>query len=220
MDSQILVHHEATEQAEWTLNKIRLFELTDWLYTIDVMFFRWGNEALANPVGDWFFVFITEVKNWYVIYAVALIALMWFGKKKGVITVLLLILTIVLSDQISSFIIKPCFDRLRPCHVLEHVRLLVGCGGGKSFTSSHATNNFAMAFLIGHFWPRAKWWLLLWAALVAYSRVYVGVHYPSDLLGGAVLGGVIALAVAFGYDYVMKLINNRKVAPDGGSTQP
>jgi len=194
--------------------------LTEWLYGIDVTLFRWGNEALANPVGDWFFVFITEVKNWYVIYAIALISLMWFGKKKGVVTVLLLALVILLSDQISSFVVKPLFDRLRPCHVLDNVRLLVGCGGGKSFTSSHATNNFAMAVLIGHFWPRAKWWLLIWAALVAFSRVYVGVHYPSDLLGGAVLGSLIALAVAFGYEYVVKLWNGRKATTDRGSVEP
>ncbi len=183
--------------------------MAEWLYSIDLMFFRWGNEALANPVGDWFFVFITEIKNFYVIYAVALIALMWFGKKRGVITVALLLLTIVFSDQISSFLVKPLFDRLRPCHVLEHVRLLVGCGGGKSFTSSHATNNFAMAVLVSHFYPRARYYLMTWAALVAFSRVYVGVHYPSDILGGAVLGSLVALAVIFLYEQGMKLWKGR-----------
>ena len=175
--------------------------MLEWLYSVDLTLFRWGNEALANPVFDWFFVFITEVKNWYVVYAVALISLMWFGKKRGVVTVLLLLLTIVISDQLSSFVVKPLVDRLRPCHVLEHVRLLVGCGGGKSFTSSHATNNFAMAVLVMHFWPKAKWYLLVWAALVSFSRVYVGVHYPSDILGGAILGAAIAAGVAYGYDH-------------------
>ncbi|MBE0645215.1 MAG: phosphatase PAP2 family protein [Bacteroidetes bacterium] len=174
------------------------------------MLFRWGNEALANPIGDWFFVFITEVKNFYIIYAIALISLMWFGKKRGVITVLLLLVTIVLSDQISSFVIKPMFDRLRPCHVLDHVRLLVGCGGGKSFTSSHATNNFALAVLVSHFYPKARYYLLIWAALVAFSRVYVGVHYPSDILGGAVLGSLIALAVIFAYEHSTKIWMGRK----------
>ena len=174
--------------------------MIEWLYGIDVALFRFGNEAMANPVGDWFFPFITEVKNFYIIYAVALLSLMIFGKKKGVITVVLLLLTITISDQVSSFVVKPMFDRLRPCHVLDHVRLLVGCGGGKSFTSSHATNNFALAVLVSHFYPAARPWLLLWAVLVSYSRVYVGVHYFSDILGGAVLGAAIAAGVAVAWE--------------------
>ncbi len=174
--------------------------MIEWLYGIDVALFRFGNEALANPVGDWFFPFITEVKNFYIIYAVTLLALMIIGKKKGVITVVLLLLTITISDQFSSFVVKPMFDRLRPCHTLDHVRLLVGCGGGKSFTSSHAVNNFALAVLVSHFYPVARPWLLLWAVLVSYSRVYVGVHYFSDILGGAVLGTLIAAGVAFAWE--------------------
>ncbi|MFA6232916.1 MAG: phosphatase PAP2 family protein [Bacteroidota bacterium] len=173
------------------------------------MLFRFGNEALANPVGDWFFPFITEVKNFYVIYAIALLSLMWFGKKRGVITVLILLLTIVFSDQISSFVIKPLFDRLRPCHTLDHVRLLVGCGGGKSFTSSHATNNFAMAVVISHFYPKARYWMLIWAVLVSYSRIYVGVHYPSDIIGGAILGSLIAAVVILGYELSTKAWHGR-----------
>ncbi len=174
--------------------------MIEWLYGIDVALFRFGNEALANPVGDWFFPFITEVKNFYVIYAVSLISLMIFGKKRGVIAVVLLLITITISDQISSFVVKPMFDRLRPCHTLEHVRLLVGCGGGKSFTSSHAANNFALAMLMSHFYPVARPWLYLWAVLVSYSRVYVGVHYFSDILGGAVLGTLIAAGVVFAWE--------------------
>jgi undecaprenyl-diphosphatase len=174
--------------------------MIEWLYGIDVALFRFGNEALANPAGDWFFPFITEVKNFYIIYAVTLIALMILGKKRGVTTVVLLLITITIADQVSSFVVKPFFGRLRPCHTLEDVRLLVGCGGGKSFTSSHATNNFAMAVLVSHFYPVARPWLLLWAVLVSYSRVYIGVHYFSDILGGAVLGTLIAAGVAYGWE--------------------
>ncbi|MBN1447185.1 MAG: phosphatase PAP2 family protein [Bacteroidetes bacterium] len=169
--------------------------MIEWLYGIDVALFRLGNETIANPAGDWFFPFITNLKNFMVPYALLILGLLIFGKKRGAITVLLLVVTITLADQISSFVIKPWVGRVRPCHVLENVRLLVGCGSGKSFTSSHATNNFAMAVLISHFYPVARPWLLLWASLVAFSRVYIGVHYPSDILGGAVLGTLIALAV-------------------------
>lgn len=178
--------------------------MIEWLYGIDVTLFRFGNETLANPAGDWFFPFITEIKNFYIPYAVLLIGLMVFGKKRGITTVLLLIVTIVIADQLSSFVIKPWVGRLRPCHVLEGVRLLIGCGGGKSFTSSHATNNFAMAVLIMHFYPKARVYLLVWASLVAFSRVYVGVHYPSDIVGGAILGSAIALTVVYLYEFSRK----------------
>lgn len=174
--------------------------MIEWLYSIDLELFRFGNATLANPVGDWFFPTITEVKNFYIIYAVSLLALMIFGKKRGVVTVILLLVTITISDQLSSFGIKPLVGRLRPCHTLEDVRLLVGCGGGKSFPSSHAVNNFAMAILVSHFYRQARPWLLLWAVLVAYSRVYVGVHYFSDIIGGALLGTLIAAAVAYSWE--------------------
>lgn len=180
--------------------------MIDWLYNIDVALFRFGNETIANPVGDWFFPFITNFRNMIVPYALLVLALLIFGRKRGAITVLLLIVTITLADQISSFVVKPWVGRLRPCHVLDDVRLLVGCGSGKSFTSSHATNNFALAVLISHFYPVARPWLLLFASLVAFSRVYIGVHYPSDILGGALLGTFIALVVVFLWEQGGKLV--------------
>lgn len=193
--------------------------MIDWLYSIDVALFRFGNETIANPAGDWFFPFITNLRNMIVPYVLLVIGLLVFGKKRGAVTMLLLIVTITLADQISSFVVKPLVGRVRPCHVLDHVRLLVGCGSGKSFTSSHATNNFALAVLVSHFFPVTRPWLLLFASLVAFSRVYVGVHYPSDILGGAVLGTLIALAVAYGWEkgsaLVRTLWKRRKTAQEG-----
>ena len=106
------------------------------------------------------------------------------GGKRGRTAALLVVLVIVCSDQLSSFVIKPLVNRPRPCHtvegvpVVENVHLLVGCGGGKSFPSSHAVNNFAVATLFAFFYKRARVWLFLWAFLVAFSRVAVGVHFP------------------------------------------
>jgi undecaprenyl-diphosphatase len=104
---------------------------------------------------------------------------------------LLLVLT---SDQLSANLIKNIVQRLRPCNNPElknQLRLLVPCGGGFSFISAHATNHFAIAFFISSFYNEIKWaklLALLWAFAIAFSQVYVGVHYPFDVICGAALG--------------------------------
>lgn len=169
--------------------------MPDWLYSIDLSIFRWANESIANAPFDWFFPFITDIGNWYLVYVLSLLSLVVFGRKKGIIVVVLLLLTITISDQLSSSVIKQWVGRVRPCSDLEHVRLLINCGSGNSFPSSHAVNNFAAAFLIGMFYRKSLPYLLVTASLVAFSRVYVGVHYPLDILAGSMLGSAIALSI-------------------------
>jgi membrane-associated phospholipid phosphatase len=105
------------------------------------------------------------------------------------------VLLISVSDLISSQMIKPFFARPRPCRdpfFSSQVRLLASyCGANGSFTSSHAVNHFAIAtFTVGTIGQGYKQfrWLYVWAALIAYSQVYVGVHYPTDVLFGSILG--------------------------------
>jgi membrane-associated phospholipid phosphatase len=121
-------------------------------------------------------------------------------KKNGFYIILGILLTFVLSDLLSSSIIKPLYGRLRPCNdltMVDNVRLLVNCGSGFSFTSSHATNHFAISwFMIIVFMRPYKWVLpvgLIWAAAVSYAQVYVGVHFPADIMGGSIVGSLIGL---------------------------
>jgi membrane-associated phospholipid phosphatase len=114
---------------------------------------------------------------------------------RGVYFLISLSITAGLSDQISSKIIKPAVERLRPCKdpAMEgKVRLLVPCGGAYSFTSSHATNHFAAAtfifFTLGVFHKSSRWIWWIWAGSIAWCQVYVGVHYPGDVLAGSLLG--------------------------------
>lgn len=93
----------------------------------------------------------------------------------------------------------------RPCHALQNVHLLVSCGSGFSFPSSHAVNNFAGALILAFFFPRNKWWFFGIAAIVAFSRVYVGVHYPFDVIGGAVIGLFCAGCVLLAFILIEKL---------------
>jgi len=111
-------------------------------------------------------------------------------------------LTVLLVDQMASSIIKPLVGRPRPCHIpesFESLRLLVKCGSGKSFISGHAANHFAQAFCwIALFGARFRWIvpvLFFWAAIVAYSRVYIGVHFPVDIFAGGIFGSVVGYAI-------------------------
>ncbi|MCK9206253.1 MAG: phosphatase PAP2 family protein [Salinivirgaceae bacterium] len=116
------------------------------------------------------------------------------------VPLLFVVLLITLSDQISVHLFKDTVQRYRPCHNLElrdSLHLLEGaCKGKYGFVSSHAANTFALAtFLLLLFRKRWTILLLFWALLVSYSRVYLGVHYPSDVAVGALLGMLLAFIV-------------------------
>ena len=163
----------------------------DLLIAIDISLFRFVNGSLSNSILDFIMPFITDLNKQRPVLLLVAVLLLWMlvrGKRHVRIAAVLLIVTIVFSDQLSSSVIKYWFDRLRPCFVLQNVHLLVSCGSGFSFPSSHAVNNFAAALILAFFIPRYKWWFFGFASIVAFSRVYVGVHYPSDIIGGAVIG--------------------------------
>lgn len=170
--------------------------MADALYQIDVVLFYFFNSTISNPLFDKFFVFITDVKNWYLTYLILLLISFFKGGRIGKIAALMTILLVATSDQISSNLLKNLFERVRPCNVLPDVNILVGCTSSFSFPSSHAVNNFAAALYFGKIFPRIKWILLATALIVAVSRPYVGVHYPSDAFGGAVIGAIIGYLFA------------------------
>lgn len=170
--------------------------MIDWLFSIDVTMFHFVNSGLANPLGDLFWPYITDYdKQWpmRILLVGTALVLMIRGGKRGRTAVLLLIPLIVITDQLSSTLIKPLVGRIRPCHAFtpDQIHLLVGCGG-LSFPSSHAVNNFGVATMFSQFYPKARVWLYAFASLIAVSRVCVGVHYPSDIVGGAIIGTCVA----------------------------
>lgn len=161
------------------------------LLGIDLYLFKLFNQAFVNPVFDVIMPIITKEKYLLPVYAIALFILIWKGGRRGQIVALLLIITVVISDQFSSSVIKNLVGRLRPCHELIDVRLLITCGSGKSFPSSHAVNNFAAAVLLSGFFKRYWYVFVSIAIIIAYTRVYCGVHYPSDVIAGAIIGAMI-----------------------------
>ncbi len=172
--------------------------MNDVLLEMDRTLFYFCNQGLRNWLFDALLPFVTDLNRKplaLVIVGILWILLLTKGGRHGRIAALLLIPTITLSDQLSSSILKFLIERARPCHELANVHLLVGCGSGYSFPSSHAVNSFAGAIVLAYFVPRWTWAFFSFAVLVAFSRVYVGVHYPSDVIGGAIIGLLIGAAV-------------------------
>jgi len=124
---------------------------------------------------------------------------MWVNfKKAGLVFIVLLAITVGISDTLSSKIIKKSVQRERPCNtagVNDDIHMMIDCSTSYSFTSSHATNHFAVAsfiiFTLGGLLKYIRFPLFLWAALVCYAQVYVGAHFPLDVLAGAILGCII-----------------------------
>lgn len=176
------------------------------MVNIDVALMHFFNVTLANPVTNLIMPIITH--EWFVrifLLSCALAALI-FGGKHGRITFVILILTVILTDQISSQIIKPAVGRLRPCKTLDWVNILVNCSSGKSFPSSHAANSFGQAAIWLWRYPKYKWFFIVAAILISFSRVFVGVHYPFDILTGAAVGTTCGLIMFIS----IKLINQVK----------
>jgi undecaprenyl-diphosphatase len=167
----------------------------DFFISIDQSLFWFLNTTTANVLLDKIIPFITERNNWFLLYIFLFFFLVLKLGKDGRVAAILIILAVSLADQTTSSILKPLFERLRPCHELEGVRLLAGCGGKYGFPSSHAANFFAAATLFSIFFPRYKIIYLVIALLVAYSRIYVGVHYPSDVIVGSFVGIVEAFVL-------------------------
>ena len=165
--------------------------MLDFLNSLDITMFRFINGSLSNSILDFLMPFITDLNKQRFVLVFVVVILLWMlirGSRRVRIAAVLLIVTIIFSDQLSSSVIKHCFERSRPCRTLQNVHLLVSCGSGFSFPSSHAVNNFAGALILAFFLPRAKWWFFGFAFIVAFSRIYVGVHYPFDVIGGAAIG--------------------------------
>ncbi len=143
---------------------------------------------------------VTNQNLWAVPLLLVWLFLIIKGGKRGRIAAVVILITLALTDAVAAQIIKPFFGRLRPSHAVpEMINLLVGRGGKFSFVSNHAANMFAAATVLGYFYGRGKLYLYLLAATVAFSRVYVGVHYPGDVIFGALFGYTVSWLVLTGW---------------------
>lgn len=160
------------------------------------------NGDWANSLFDTVMPFLRISLNWAPLYLFLFVLVLHNFRVKGLWWALFFLVTVSLTDMTGTYVFKHNVERLRPCRdpeFMEHVRMVLdGCAGGYSFISNHAANHFGMGvfFFITFRNIIGKWaWLgLIWAASIAYAQVYVGIHYPTDVLGGAVLGLIFGLS--------------------------
>jgi membrane-associated phospholipid phosphatase len=167
----------------------------DWLKNLDIDLFDCINVKLSHPLLDSLMPFLSGNAFFIPCAIFAGVLLVWKGKLRGLVCLLMLLLVVAIGDGFICNTLKKAVARPRPFLELSDVHLLGGKGGSGSMPSSHAANWFSAAMVAFLYYRRSIWFMLPLAVLVSFSRVYNGVHYPSDVLAGAVLGAGYAVAV-------------------------
>lgn len=168
--------------------------------------------SINSPFWDKIMHLLSEKVIWAPLYLAILIYIGIRYKKKFFLILPFIILAVALADQVSVQLFKNVFQRLRPCHEpsLEGMIHLVNgeCGGLYGFVSSHASNSFNVA-LLSLMFIKKKWYtitIIFWAAIIGYSRIYLGVHYPGDVICGALVGSLIGWGVYKLYEFTDKKV--------------
>ncbi len=162
---------------------------------VDKILFMLINHDSDSKILDPIMITLRNPYTWIPLYACLLLYSVIKMKGKVFFFTFLSVLVVAITDLSCSDILKPFFHRLRPCYdpgLEGRIRILIDCGGNYSFPSNHAANHFGLAM----FWfcyirtvTGRKWqWLWLWALIIGYAQVYVGKHFPADILAGAVFG--------------------------------
>jgi len=186
--------------------------MLEWLTEIDTVLFLFFNVTLSNPVTDVLMPIITADNYLRTGYGLTMILILWKGDVRLRWLVLFSILTLTATDQLSSQVLKPLIERARPCQIMENINLLVNCGAGFSMPSSHAANAFGQAAIYGLLLERVRIPIIIFAVLVALSRVFVGVHFVGDILAGAILGIFAGVLLMLLFKQFERKYNKRAVS--------
>ncbi len=197
---------------------IYLLSFLQWLGRADSQLFK----IIAGAHSPWLDELMTLMRNqytWIPLYAFILYYVLRYQRRYASPFILCSLICFAITDFSSASIFKPLFGRVRPCHIEElqaYTRGLVGCGGRYSMPSSHASNHFGLAsfwYLSISWMSNRRWWLLwVWAFVVCYAQVYVGKHYPGDVLVGALLGSCVGvLAYVLMKNWLLNKIKNQKL---------
>lgn len=174
----------------------------NWLIEADINLFLYLN-GKHSPFFDVVMYWLSSKTVWIPLYILLAYIFYRLLNKKIIPLILFAGLVVLLSDQ-GSGVIKKTAERKRPCHneyLKDTIHNPTGCGGSFGFVSSHAANTFGLALFLSLLWQKLSKkriftpLIFCWAILVSYSRIYNGVHYPADIIGGALLGMLISYLV-------------------------
>ncbi len=185
------------------------------MHDTDLAILRFFNQTIASSPLDAFFGALTDIMWWIPVYLIIMGLLIWKYQWRGVRFIVTALLVVAFTDSLCSFVLKPLFARMRPCallpaggHLVDWIRLPVGMKYDFSFPSNHAANNFAVvAFFSSIFYEskRLRIWYVV-AMLIGIGRIYEGVHYPTDIVGGVLVG----LTIGFIFSGLLKYVEEKK----------
>jgi len=177
--------------------------MPDFIVSIDTQLMYFFNVTLHNPVFNWLMPLLSDDHFWRIPFLLAFLLLMIFGGSKGRWAGLGAIVLVIMTDQIASHVIKPLIARIRPCNVLgelwlwkHEIWLLIPepvieiYKSSYSFPSSHAANSGGQMIWWSVLYPRTRWFWYILGFGIGFSRLYNGVHYPFDVVGGWCVGAV------------------------------
>jgi undecaprenyl-diphosphatase len=191
---------------------------------MDARLFLALNHGVAHPALDDLMLMLTSPNHSAHIFVIFALFILVRKGKEALYLIPLFLLAVGLSDFTASGIMKPLFHRIRPCFALEGVRLLVAQSHSWSFASSHAANSAAIASLVWLFFWRGETVdkaftvvVIVYGAMVSFSRIYIGVHYPGDVVGGIAIGIASAALIYTAFAWFVKNVVHRKVMQKGGA---
>ncbi len=173
---------------------------------IDILVFRWINTDWSNPILDKVFSLFSDLP---VLLVPAVILIVWLlvkGGKGGRVFVLKIILAVIVANEITELLLRPWIGRVRPCVALQGVHTPDGLLTSFSFPAGAAALIASVMFLLSIRYPRYKWLFMFLVIMVGLSRIYLGVHYPTDVLGGYAVGILAALIILLIFKFVEKMI--------------